>query len=94
MTPFASVAMLEKFALLKIAFCSAPATGNRDGIAEGGSALLLRRSVLSRLMRPNMKAILHPVANAQETARSGRKNDSVWQLSTPSLLQIRANAPR
>ena len=28
MTPFASVAMLEKFALLKIALCSAPALSN------------------------------------------------------------------
>ena len=27
-TPLASVAMLEKFALLKIAFCSAPAWSN------------------------------------------------------------------
>jgi len=42
MTPFASVAMLEKFALLKIAFCSAPA------FSSASSACLC--AVLSRKM--------------------------------------------
>jgi hypothetical protein len=46
MTPFASVAMLEKLALLKIARCSAPA------LSSASSARL--RAVLSVVSKPSI----------------------------------------
>src|SRR5712675_1409403 len=44
MTPFASVAMLEKLALLKIALCSAPAV-SRTSVGEAGTPAPFDRGV-------------------------------------------------
>src|SRR3954447_4150095 len=78
MTPFSSVAMLEKFALLKIAFCKAPAfsrTSSRrtsvtifmaGGTLVGGFCIIVLRLALFAQM-------------LLETSRYFRQNDRFGQ---------------
>src|SRR6266550_4939016 len=77
MTPFASVAMLEKFALLKIAFCRAPAfktawvwTASRLNSADSFVLLMAVR------MSPQLRRVLIPAVHITPSPKRQLKETS------------------
>src|SRR5580658_3864999 len=71
MTPFSSVAMLEKLALLKMALCSAPALRTASSARFLGVTSSAARTGGS-LARPSVESAADPLAGASTVAASLR----------------------
>src|ERR1035437_2275677 len=85
MTPFASVAMLEKFALLKIALCSAPVCSRASACRASMRTAAASAVLLFVVMRSGSRVV--------EQARTCDARDQEWEAVQHRRKDLSREAP-